>query len=65
MAPGQKYEWSDAADLSWRARQLFYRHVDMNVMESKLRAKKYIKLVEFMADVITVQHNVAIFHGSK
>ncbi|GJQ70483.1 hypothetical protein Trydic_g22895 [Trypoxylus dichotomus] len=63
MDPNQMYEWNDDADFAWRAAQLFYQHIDMNVMQLKLQSLEYSKPVEFMADVMTVQHNVAIFHG--
>lgn len=52
------------SEIAWRMKQLFYQPMDMLTMESKLLHKKYTKLWEFTADVVTVQHNVAIFHGS-
>ncbi|KAK9739784.1 Bromodomain [Popillia japonica] len=63
MAPDQKYEWTEDTDLNWRAKQLFYQYIDMNVMDLKLQSREYSKLTEFIADVLTIQHNVAIFHG--
>lgn len=65
MAPDNSSEWMTSSERLWRAGQLFYRHVDMTVIEVKLKGNEYEKLCEFFADVVTIRHNVAIFHGSK
>ncbi|KRT79504.1 hypothetical protein AMK59_6388 [Oryctes borbonicus] len=65
MDPEQKYEWTDKEDLAWRATQLFYQHMDMGVMQLKLQSSEYRNTIEFIADVMTIQHNVAIFHGME
>lgn len=65
MAPDTTPDWMTELERSWRARQLFYQHMDMAVIELKLKAKEYTKLCEFYADVITIRHNIAVFHGSK
>lgn len=65
MTPNTMPEWMTETERSWRASQLFYQHMDMAVMALKLKAQEYNKLGEFYADVVTVQHNVAVFHGSK
>lgn len=65
MTPDAVPEWMTETECSWRASQLFYQHMDMVVMDLKLKAQEYNKVGEFYSDVITVQHNVAVFHGSK
>lgn len=65
MAPDAIPEWMTDVERSWRATQLFYQHMDMVVIELKLKGKEYAKLSEFFADVVTIRHNVAIFHGSN
>lgn len=63
MAEEDRPEWLTEGELSWRANQLFAEHRDMSVIEVKINSETYTKLSEFMADVLTVQHNVAVFHG--
>lgn len=64
MAPEPRHEWLTDADLNWRANQLFYIPMDMSKMQEKLKNLQYITVYDFQKDVVTVQHNVAIFHGS-
>lgn len=65
MDPASMHEWMTEEERAWRATQLFYQPMDMAIIELKLNAKEYNKLSEFYADVTTVQHNVAVFHGSE
>lgn len=58
-----KPDWCTEAEVSWRSGQLFYQHMDMSVIELKLRTKQYTRMCDFQADVVTIQHNIAIFHG--
>lgn len=64
MAPEPRFEWMTESELSWRANQLFYLQMDMFKMDEKIRKLEYSMLYEFQTDVVTIQHNVAIFHGS-
>ncbi|EFA03764.2 zinc finger MYND domain-containing protein 11 isoform X2 [Tribolium castaneum] len=63
MAQQERPEWLTDKELSWRANQLFFEHRDMSVIEVNLNNESYTKLYQFLADVLTIQHNVAIFHG--
>lgn len=63
MAPRVAHAWMTEQEIAWRVRQLLYQTMDTPIMEMKLRMKEYTRLAEFHADVITIQHNVAIFHG--
>ncbi|XP_044267928.1 zinc finger MYND domain-containing protein 11 [Tribolium madens] len=63
MGEQERPEWLTDKELSWRANQLFFEHRDMSVIEVNLNNESYTKLYEFLADVLTIQHNVAIFHG--
>lgn len=65
MAAEEKPEWLTDTELSWRANQLFFDHMDMSVIEVNLNTETYNLFSEFLADVYTIHHNVAIFHGSK
>lgn len=65
MAIEDRPAWLTDAELTWRANQLFFEHLDMSVIEVKLNTETYSTFSEFLADVYTVHHNVAIFHGSK
>lgn len=46
-------------------RSIFYRPIDLHIMESKADCCKYEHLEEFRADIQTIVHNVVIFHGGK
>lgn len=50
---------------SWRVQQLIYQPLDMGIIEMKLNADEYNLLSEFRADCLTIQHNIAVFHGCK
>lgn len=65
MASEEKPEWLTDTELTWRANQLFFDHMDMCVIEVNLNTETYNLFSEFLADVYTIHHNVAIFHGSK
>ncbi|CAH1992326.1 unnamed protein product [Acanthoscelides obtectus] len=63
MAQEDRPEWLTDTELTWRANQLFFEHRDMSVMEVKINTQTYTTFSEFLADVYSVQHNVAIFHS--
>lgn len=63
MAPRIPQPWTTEQEFQWRATQLLYQTVDIKIMEMKLRTKEYTKLAQFHADVLSMQHNVAVFHG--
>ncbi|XP_063903277.1 zinc finger MYND domain-containing protein 11 isoform X2 [Zophobas morio] len=63
MAEEDRPEWLTDRELTWRANQLFFEHRDMSVIEVNLNNESYSYIHEFLADVLTIQHNVAIFHG--
>ncbi|KAL1491099.1 hypothetical protein ABEB36_011747 [Hypothenemus hampei] len=63
MAAEDRPTWLTDTELTWRANQLFFEHRDMSVIEVNINTTSYSILSEFLADVFTVQHNVAIFHG--
>ncbi|XP_056632307.1 zinc finger MYND domain-containing protein 11 isoform X1 [Diorhabda sublineata] len=58
-------DWLSDSELTWRANQLFCEHTDMSVIEVKLNTETYTKLADFLGDVLTIYHNVTIFHGTK
>lgn len=60
-----KHEWYTPAEMSWRAGQLFYTHMDMAAVELKIRTKDYKNFSQFKADVLTMLHNIDIFHGTE
>lgn len=37
----------------------------MHAMELKAHTKSYKKLNEIHADILSIKHNVAVYHGSK
>lgn len=63
MSIDSKAEWLTEVEISWRAKQLFRTPMNMAIIESKIKQKQYEYLVAFKADVLTIQHNVAIYHG--
>lgn len=65
MAEEEKREWMTDKERSWRANHLFFEHRDMSVIEVNLNNESYVDIHEFLADILTIQHNVAIFHGSS
>nr|CAH7754920.1 unnamed protein product [Callosobruchus chinensis] len=65
MAQEDRPEWLTDTELTWRANQLFFEHRDMSVMEVKINTQTYATFSEFLADVYSVQHNVAIFHSDE
>lgn len=64
VPPEPKPEWLTEAEINWRAKQLFYQPMNMLIIEAKLQTKEYNHFSHFKADILTVQHNVAIYHGS-
>lgn len=60
-----KLEWLTSPEVKWRAQQLFYLPMDMNVIKAKLDSKEYSTIGEFKSDVLTIQHNVFIYHGGS
>lgn len=65
MASEDKPEWLTDKEVTWRANQLFFDQMDMSVIEVNLNTENYNSFSEFLADVYTIHHNVAIFHGGK
>lgn len=65
MAAEDHPDWLSDSELTWRANQLFCEHTDMSVIEVKLNTETYTTLAEFLGDVLTIYHNVTIFHGNK
>lgn len=63
MAPRPQIPWINEQELRWRANQLLYQTMDFRIIDMKLRTQEYTKLSQFHADVLTIQHNVGIFHG--
>ncbi|KAF5287743.1 hypothetical protein FQA39_LY15763 [Lamprigera yunnana] len=56
-------EWMTTAEISWRSKILFYKIMNMTVVGHKVKMNEYSYLVQFKADILTMQHNVAIYHG--
>lgn len=65
MAPDTVPEWMTEAEKEWRADQLFYKKMNMVMIEQKLKNKEYNKMCDFFADVVTTRHNVGVYHGSE
>lgn len=65
MAEEDRPAFLTDTELTWRANQLFFEHRDMSVIEVNLNTNSYSVMSEFLADILTVQHNVAIFHGME
>lgn len=65
MSPEPREEWFTEEELNWRAKQLFYKPISMSTISHKIKDKGYITFVDFIADILVIQHNIAIFHGSK
>ncbi|XP_050307136.1 zinc finger MYND domain-containing protein 11 isoform X2 [Anthonomus grandis grandis] len=63
MAEEDRPSWLTDSELTWRANQLFFEHRDMSVIEVNLNTDTYKRLSDFLADILTVEHNVAVFHG--
>uniref|UniRef100_A0A1Y1N527 MYND-type domain-containing protein n=2 Tax=Photinus pyralis TaxID=7054 RepID=A0A1Y1N527_PHOPY len=63
MSMEPKPEWMNDVEINWRVKQLFRTPMNMIVIENKIKQKQYEYLVAFKADVLTIQHNVAIYHG--
>lgn len=65
MSMEPKPEWLTESEIVWRSKLLFYQVMNMTVIENKLKMNEYSYLVQFKADVLTIQHNVAIYHGTE
>ncbi|KAF7270039.1 zinc finger MYND domain-containing protein 11 [Rhynchophorus ferrugineus] len=63
MAEEDRPSWLTETELTWRSHQLFFEHKDMALIGVNLNTDSYNVLSEFLADIYTIQHNVAIFHG--
>ncbi|KAL3283562.1 hypothetical protein HHI36_006701 [Cryptolaemus montrouzieri] len=57
------HRWYSLSHLSWRASHLFFEHMDMSVINDKLKDEKYTSCHRFLQDILTIRHNVGIFHG--
>ncbi|KAK9888564.1 hypothetical protein WA026_000807 [Henosepilachna vigintioctopunctata] len=55
--------WQTQADLSFRASHLFFENKDMSVIDANIKSKSYSKCYSFLSDVLTIIHNIGIFHG--
>lgn len=63
MASTEHIPWLTEQEKLWRAKMLIYKSIDFDAIDSKLRNKQYTKFTEFHVDILTIQHNVAVYHG--
>lgn len=65
MAPDTTPEWLTPEEKLWRSNQLFFKKMDMVMIERKLKNREYTRLCDFYADVLQTSHNIGIYHGSE
>ncbi|KAL1455190.1 hypothetical protein WDU94_009301 [Cyamophila willieti] len=51
-------------DSDWRIRKIIHTYVDLSTIYEKTKIKKYKNIEEYRADVLTMIHNVVVYHGS-
>ncbi|KAI5699615.1 hypothetical protein M8J76_012331 [Diaphorina citri] len=51
-------------DCEWRMRKIMHTYIDLNSIYENTKVKKYKNIEEYRADVLTMIHNVVVYHGS-
>ncbi|XP_076249209.1 zinc finger MYND domain-containing protein 11 isoform X4 [Calliopsis andreniformis] len=67
ITPSNKYSgptWVSEGEDAWRPDVLIKHHMDLAIMDQKIKKKEYNNLAEFQADAHNILHNIIIYHGA-
>ncbi|XP_034192397.1 zinc finger MYND domain-containing protein 11 isoform X1 [Osmia lignaria lignaria] len=56
--------WISEGEDAWRPNVLIKHHMDLAIMDSKIKNNEYNNLAEFRADAHNILHNIIIYHGA-
>lgn len=66
IAPANRYSgqtWISEGEDAWRPGVLVKHHMDLAIMDSKIKKNEYNNLAEFQADAHNILHNIIVYHG--
>ncbi|XP_076621984.1 zinc finger MYND domain-containing protein 11 isoform X2 [Colletes latitarsis] len=67
ITPINKYSgptWISEGEDAWRPGVLIKHHMDLAIMDSKIKKNEYTTLAEFEADAHNILHNIIVYHGA-
>ncbi|KZC03913.1 Zinc finger MYND domain-containing protein 11, partial [Dufourea novaeangliae] len=67
ITPVNRYSgptWISEGEDAWRPGVLIKHHMDLAIMDSKIKKKEYNNLTEFQADAHNILHNIIVYHGA-
>ncbi|XP_053975483.1 zinc finger MYND domain-containing protein 11 isoform X2 [Hylaeus anthracinus] len=67
VMPTNKYSgptWISEGEDAWRPGVLIKHHMDLAIMDSKIKKNAYNNLAEFEADAHNILHNIIVYHGA-
>ncbi|XP_078052644.1 zinc finger MYND domain-containing protein 11 isoform X2 [Augochlora pura] len=67
ITPTNKYSgptWISEGEDAWRPSVLIKNHMDLAIMDSKIKKEEYNNLAEFQADAHNILHNIIVYHGA-
>ncbi|XP_076297021.1 zinc finger MYND domain-containing protein 11 isoform X2 [Lasioglossum baleicum] len=67
ITPANKYSgptWISEGEDAWRPSFLIKHHMDLAIMDSKIKKNEYNNLAEFQADAHNILHNIIVYHGA-
>ncbi|XP_076664485.1 zinc finger MYND domain-containing protein 11 isoform X4 [Andrena cerasifolii] len=56
--------WLSEGEDAWRPDVLIKQHMDLAIMDQKIKKNEYNNLAEFQADAHNILHNITIYHGA-
>ncbi|XP_043255972.1 zinc finger MYND domain-containing protein 11 isoform X2 [Colletes gigas] len=56
--------WISEGEDAWRPGVLIKHHMDLAIMDSKIKKNEYTTLAEFEADAHNILHNIIVYHGA-
>ncbi|XP_076646434.1 zinc finger MYND domain-containing protein 11 isoform X1 [Halictus rubicundus] len=67
ITPTNRYSgptWISEGEDAWRPSALIKHHMDLAIMDSKIKKNEYNNLAEFQADAHNILHNIIVYHGA-
>ncbi|XP_076376972.1 zinc finger MYND domain-containing protein 11 isoform X3 [Megalopta genalis] len=67
ITPTSRYSgptWISEGEDAWRPSVLIKNHMDLAIMDSKIKKEEYNNLAEFQADAHNILHNIIVYHGA-
>lgn len=67
VAPPNRHSgptWISEGEDAWRPGVLIKNHMDLAIMDAKIKKNEYNSLAEFQADAHNILHNILVYHGA-